>query len=391
MKPIVHSTLVPAFLSFWVSQFGSSHLYAQTKEEPKTLLGMDELREEWKESGFEANLTYKGEYVNNLSGGVKRKAMYLGNLDLVFDLELEKMAGMPGLSAQVYFLGNHGGDPSEVVGDAIGSSNIESPGDYLKLYQLWFLQKAFDDRFQLLLGLHDLNSEFYATEGSSVLLSSAFGMGPEVAQSGVNGPSIFPTAAVAAVIGVRPYGDWLLQAGAYNGRAGNPDHVGNTYARYDPADGVLNIAELGIDRDEGAVHYMIGAWSYSKKVSQLSDTEKKGTSSGVYFLVNHGVADFMSLFLRYGKANEKVLEIKTAGEAGLTMKMRSSDQLALGYAWVQPPSGPSLENESVVELTYKAYLARGISIQPDLQFIMNPSFSGTKDASVLGLRAEFVF
>jgi porin len=49
-----------------------------------------------------------------------------------------------------------------------------------------------------------VDSKFNITESSDVLLHPAFGTAPELAQSGRNGPSIFPTTSFGARIRYQP-------------------------------------------------------------------------------------------------------------------------------------------------------------------------------------------
>ena len=63
----------------------------------------------------------------------------------------------------------------------------------MKLYEAWFEQTLFDDRLSFKAGLYDLNTEFDVVETAGLFINSSHGIGPDFSQSGVNGPSIFPT------------------------------------------------------------------------------------------------------------------------------------------------------------------------------------------------------
>jgi porin len=47
------------------------------------------------------------------------------------------------------------------------------------------------------IGLYDLNSEFDVIEAAALFLNPSHGIGPDFAQSGRNGPSIFPVTSLA--------------------------------------------------------------------------------------------------------------------------------------------------------------------------------------------------
>jgi porin len=68
-------------------------------------------------------LTYDGSALGNLRGGERTGSTYGGNLHLKATVRGETL-GWPGTSAFVDVLNLHGGQPSRLVGDAQGTSNI---------------------------------------------------------------------------------------------------------------------------------------------------------------------------------------------------------------------------------------------------------------------------
>src|SRR3546814_8879648 len=69
----------------------------------------------------------------------------------------------------------------------VGSSDLRA----LRLYEAWIDQKI-GDAASVRIGLYDLNSEFGALDTAGFFVSSPHGIGTDFAQSGRNGPSIFP-------------------------------------------------------------------------------------------------------------------------------------------------------------------------------------------------------
>lgn len=186
---------------------------AKTEETESFLLGdWLGLKSGMKDKGVDVLIKYKGDFVRNVSGGLETKTVYLGNLDIVADFDLEKLVGLKGLNFVLYGLENHGGQPTQYIGDSFASSNIEAPSTF-KIYEA-YLQQTFDDRFVVLFGLRDLNADYYAVESSGVFLNSAFGIGPSFSQTGVNGPSIFPTAAPALTFKYESPTSLYFQAGS---------------------------------------------------------------------------------------------------------------------------------------------------------------------------------
>jgi carbohydrate-selective porin OprB len=166
--------------------------------------------------GIDLSVIFKGDLNQTVAGGVDRRMTKLANLDIKFNLDGDKLLGWPGSSAFVYLLANHGGHPSEHAGDEQGADNIETGERIAKVYELWMQQVLIDGKLSLLLGMHDLNSEFYVTETSGLFLNSGFGVGTELAATGANGPSIFPIPAPSLRLKFEPTPSIYLQAAAFD-------------------------------------------------------------------------------------------------------------------------------------------------------------------------------
>ncbi len=109
--------------------------------------------------------------------------------------------------------------PSDDAGTAQGVDNIEVSRQRARLFEAWVQQSFAGDKASVLAGLHNLNSEFYANDSAGLLIAPAFGIGSELAATGPNGPSIFPSTALAARVKWAPREDLYLQAAALNASA----------------------------------------------------------------------------------------------------------------------------------------------------------------------------
>jgi hypothetical protein len=74
------------------------------------------------------------------------------------------------------------------------------------------------------------------------------------------------------------------------------------------------------------------------------------------------------------------------GDGHFTGSLGHRSSLGAGYAWTELFRGGT-NRETVVELFYKARLAPGLAIRPDLQYIASPS-GIYGDALVAGLRFQ---
>ena len=153
--------------------------------------------------GIEPSAVYDGEALVNASGGVSRGAAYLGAFRVQLLFDADRGFGWRGASFFASVLQTHGGNPSDLVGDAQGTSNLAAPPG-AQLYEAWFQQNLVSNRFSVLAGRYDLNSEFYRLQSAGLFVNSSFGTGPELGQSGQGGPSIFPNTSLGARLSLKP-------------------------------------------------------------------------------------------------------------------------------------------------------------------------------------------
>lgn len=143
-------------------------------------------------------LDYAADVAGVVRGGMTRKARVLDNLKLSADLDLEAAMGWSGATLHVSALNNSGAMPNDDAGTLQGVNNIEVSQQRARLFEAFIEQSFADGRGSALVGLYDVNSEFYANESAGLLIAPAFGIGSELAATGPNGPSIFPSTALSA-------------------------------------------------------------------------------------------------------------------------------------------------------------------------------------------------
>lgn len=366
------------------------------------------------ENGVDVSIGYKRDFVRNTSGGVAIKSVTFDNLDLRANMDLEKLAGWSGWEFFVYALMNTGADsgnrPSLYVGDLQWTSNIETFVDDFRLYQAYIQKTFLDDKASILFGLHDLNSEFYVTNTATLFLHASFGLGLELSQSGINGPSVFPYTAPALRVRVEPSEKIYLQTAIFSARAGSPNSMKGSHFHLDPDEGRLFITELGIyGSEKQASKYSFGFWSYDRTFDHLSDTVTDSlsntlplpvSSSGAYVSLDQQLTDKWSVFATYGVTSAKSVVVKDNLTLGIVRNgwhYRPDDSFGLAMSCVAPGKiyrnlSSSDKQECAYELTYKALIAEGFSLQPDLQYIHNPGLDpNLEDAFVTSIRLEILF
>ena len=346
------------------------------------------------------------------SGGERRGARLLGNLDLIAEGDLEQLLSWRGGRVKLHLLSNEGGEPNALAGTLQGIDNIEVDRQRTKLYQAWVEQSLAGDRISLLVGLADLNAEFYQTDASGLLIAPAFGVGSELAATGPNGPSIFPSTALTARLRVTAPNAAYAQAALVNARAGvlgDPDGVS-----FSTRDGALAIGEVGWTK-RGKV--ALGYWRYTDRQPDIrfgeSAAEHPGrVAQGAYFLAeqpfNEGNEQEpqVSLFARIGLSDGNTTPFSGGWQFGTLvtnlLPSRPDAQLSIGmhrgllskgYRSAARDLGiETVRSETGFEITYSDQLLPYLSVQPDVQYVRRPAGNpAVDDAVVLGLRLIFAF
>ena len=367
------------------------------------------------EKGITTDITYKGDVMSNTSGGKKRDTYYLDNLDVVLGFDGEKLFGSKDTSAMIHFLNNNGAHPdATLVGSAQGIDNIEVPRATAKLYQAWLQQNFLDDKLSILAGLYDLNSEFYVTDSSMLFIHSTYGIGTDFSQAGTNGISIFPFTALATRVKVQPTPEFYVQAAVTDGVPGDPNNPKGTQVELNGGDGAMFVGEAGWlpggEKPTGKL--AVGAWTFTKQFPDPITGENK-KSQGFYIIGEHKVyseagsdSKGLTVFGHLGFADKDVNQFDYAWSTGAVytglFPGRDEGQLGFGISGAHNSgtfkdasftAGTPLDTaEYQMELTYSDNLTPWLAIQPDVQYIVNPSTDPAIDnAFVIGSRFTVKF
>jgi len=345
-------------------------------------------------------LSYAGELVQNVAGGARRGATLPGVAGVQAALPLAALVGRAGARIFVFALGTHGGAPSGFVGDGQGVSNLETPAT-VRLEEAWLQQNLFGNRLSWLVGRYDLNAEFYRLQSGALFINSSFGIGPEFSHSGVAGagPSIFPNTAAATRLEFKPSPNVVWRAAALDG----PMLISEVglLARPDSA-GLPRQHRFGIGRGLMRAYtakLALGAWYYTARWQDRSDTTRHRGSGGAYLIGDLTVRS-ATAFVQLGLGDGRVNQIGSYVGGGITLPApfpsRAHDMVGLAvaaarngshFARAQTAAGVPAAGETTVELTYLAPIGSWLSVQPDAQYVIHPG--GThllRNATVLGLR-----
>jgi porin len=345
-----------------------------------------------------ADLRYTTDIIGVAAGGEHRGVRWMGRLDLDLDSGTD-LFGVPGAHAHAdIFLLHGGGFSARDAGDAQVVSNIDAPYA-IRPFEAW-VEAPLGASVRAKAGLIDLNSEFDVQSVGALFLNSSFGIAPDYSQSGLNGPSIFPVTSPGLVVAIeRPR--WTVRAAMFDAVPGNPDHPHRTLPGPFGRGGALLSAE-GEVKIGGGGELQLGAWYYTDRFARL-DGNGRGRSAGGYMQYEQTLAGdektgALKGWLRAGRAAAEVNEIGVYVGGGFSWGTDDrSYGIAVAHARLGDPAlrafaaefTPRRRAETTIEVTATRRLSKWLQVQPDVQYVLHPSWGAAADALVLGLRLHF--
>lgn len=364
------------------------------------------------DKGVTVELMHKSDMLANASGGVARGAVVLMNSEIAVNMDMGKLAGWDAATALIQYHVQHGNRSiNDYAGSFAGVDNIETGTSTGQFYQAWLQKNSADDSLSVLAGLYAIDSEFYVTETSGLFLQPPYGMSAEMAQTGRNGPPVFPLGALALRVKYA-LSDYYVQGALTDGVPGNPNNPHGTHIRLDKGDGSLAVVEVGIDASEEGQFFnktAVGIWRYSTRAADLATGDPR-RDEGFYVLAERtlhaeqaDLAQGLSGFVRFGMVNKDAYQADWSGSIGLIYQGlfdgREGDTAGVAvttshasgkYRDSQFVLGNATDSsEMVFEVTYRAQLQPWLAVQPTVQRIFNPNMdTALRDAWVVGMRLE---
>jgi porin len=352
------------------------------------------------DSWIDFSATNISDVLGNVRGGIKRGARVLDRADVTATFQGEDH-GLPGLTV---FLDGQATDATNfsgaLVGDAQSVSNLDGPAG-IRLVNAW-VAKDFEGVAGLKAGVVDLNTEFDVQSTAALFLNAAFGIGPDFSQSGLNGPSIYPSTGLGVLGWWLPGGHWQLKAGLFEGTPGNPSHPGRTQFAFMRDEGALLVAEVRNHLTPDTV-LGVGSWRYTASFDAIDPARGRLSGNSGYYAIADALlyaapeGDKAGLrgWLRVGLADDRINAIATTVNGGLVYAApfgRMSDQLGVSFAHARfgeaaRQSALLAAAETTLEATYSFTLNSHVTLQPDIQYVMSPGGDpAIADALVLGSR-----
>ncbi len=390
------------------------------------------------------NTTDIGSALNRKGGP---KVLVIGDIDLLLTLDTEKFVKWKGGTLFLYGLGLYGGNIAEGR-EAQGVSNISANNTW-KLFEGWYQQNLFQERFSFLAGLYDVTSEFDVLRSASELfIHSSFGTNPTFALSGMNGPSTFPTTSLGVRAQFKLTEALTFRTAVVDGVPGDPNNPGGTKIILRSEDGILVTSEaayylgkphLEKKRRAGSIvdvsrrlvfrrigraaeldysgKFAVGGWFYTTELEDLSTRQSDGTlktrdgTFGIYGVAEYSVygepgseEQGLWVFAEVAYADPQVNRFSHYFGGGAVYRGlipgRDRDETGLGFAIArnghhykrgQRQQGQRVTDQEVVlEGTHAVQVTNDVVVQFDTQAVLYPNTDPTRrHAFVLLTRLEW--
>jgi porin len=157
-----------------------------------------DLRDRLAEAGYQFSLTYIGEGLANVTGGMRTGAVYTGRLDLGTTIDLEKVVGWTGGTFHANMFQIHGdGLSRSYIGNLMLVSGVEALSS-TRLYELWIEQQLLGGRLAVRVGQQASDIEFIDSRYDDIFVDSALGW-PGITGTNLLGGGPSPPLAVPGV------------------------------------------------------------------------------------------------------------------------------------------------------------------------------------------------
>lgn len=331
---------------------------------------------------LQAGASWTGDMAHSLAGGLKRGSVFLGMATFNADFN----TGSAGLWKNGLFAvcaaHTMGGMPSaDLFGDTQVSSNIEA-GNHTFLMEFWVRQRF--GSAEITAGLQDLNAIFAHSESGRLFLNSSFGIMPVI--TGNMPAPVFPLTSPGVTVVFETGISGSLAAAIFDGRpVPFEDNPFNARWKFASGDGVLVVAEYRHQAEiRGfAGEYKAGLFSRNHLIGELLDHDLPDTlcssTVGAYLIADqaiwHSGNRKGNLFIQAGftPSAESYIDITAGFGINVTGLFNGRKDDSAGAAFTAGRISGEGGSEKVIEFSYRMQFSENLFLQPDLQYIINPS------------------
>jgi porin len=437
------SAILAAAVAFPFAAFADDAPPTITSSLPQ-LASVDAFKKQLADKGVGVQLNYIGEILGNVSGGQQQGGIYDGRLELVIDADLEKLLGWKGGAFHTNGYWIQGTGLSRYyIGNLMTVSNIEALPT-VRLYELWYEQKFFDDKVAFRFGQLAADTEFVTSKYASLFVNGTFGWPTINAVEERDGPA-YPLATPGVRLKLGGDSDpFNVLMALYNGDPAGPgvgdpqrrDPYGVNFTLEGPplaieeiqyrfnqekdAPGLAGTLKLGtlhhfgdfndLRYDVGGLPIgltgnqagtLLGNWAvygvWDQQIYKLGGDPSKGVGFFVRAVGAPQDRNLIDFYIDGGFNFAGFVPNRPDDVIGVAGAYGKISNALRGY---QHDAGitPVQDYEALIEVTYQAALMPGWTLQPDFQYIIHPggniadaSGQVAKNAVVIGLRTSLSF
>jgi porin len=407
--------------------------------------GWDGLQPQLQAQGINIQLDAITEFASNPSGGVKQGATFANQVGLEADVNWERLAGIIGLSTHVIVVDRSGSSDSQLFGDHLlpVQEIYGSGGDVaMHLVSAYAQETLFNQGLDIAVGRMNVEADFASSSLYCNFLNNALCGDPKALPGGDIGHSAYPDAVWAGRIRVRPTFETYIETGVYLVNQGlYADANFRSGFKFDDSQysGVYLPVQLGwgptFGTDKLQGHYKIGAGydtssgykdfgnvlaadgvpGFAPRVrtgntqiwvlaDQMLFRQGPGADAGIVALAgfihndpnNTAYADqYFAGVLDKGfwaaRPQDALAALFTYNTVSSRLRNVQAIEAALGLPLSNGATGVQ-SHETIAEANYTAHVMRGVTFEPDFQYVMRPNAQpNIHNALVFGFRAHVSF
>lgn len=383
--------------------------------------------------GITMGLNDSENLLGNLAGGVKTGATMQGVATGTIDVDTGKAFGLAGGAFHISALQIHGQALSGPYLDNLQDANGNEAEDATRLWELWYDQQFFNDKFDVKIGQQSIDNEFMGSTNSGLFVNTMAGWPLIPSDDLYGGGPAYPLSSLGVRMKALLSSSTTILAGVFddNPSGGEFDddaqYLDRNGAKFNLNTGALFIAELQYATAVNGLAgtYKIGGWYDSGSFPDqrfgtdglsLANPDSDGDprmhhgNESLYGVVDQtvwksGNARTLNVFGRIMGApdDQNLIDFSFNGGVTLTAPLPSRDNDSAGIdfgigrvssraAGLDQDAGLTKRTtEELIELTYQAQVTKWLIVQPDLQYVVHPGGGlANPDDPAQNLRNEFV-
>jgi porin len=334
-------------------------------------------------------------------GGINTASSDFGQLfDFSLTLDTQRLLNWPGGTLYIDFQNINGEFGSKDVGDIQNVDSFHS-NPRTQLAELWYEQFFLDYKMYVRVGKIDAGEQFNLTSDAINFINNAMSQTPNI-------PAFpaYPDPACGADVFIQPNDHFYAGLGIFDGALQDGIETGELgpATLFGPPGDLFYIAETGLkwklhDNLPGTIG--VGGWHETAKFDRFNGGADRGTS-GFYLIADQMLyrthpqkndPQGLGMFFRYGWADPHVNQIEHHIAGGLDwvglFPKRDADVLGLGAtaALLSTDHGAGFDEraEVTVETFYKIQITPYFSVEPDVQYVINPGGISSRDNALFAI------